>query len=298
MAEEGEAFRAGTSQRLEVLGGEGVELGLGVVPEMVALIEVAEVAGGDQVGELLVEGVAEGLVAFAEVEDVIAVADGNAGECEGGEAVAVVERGGEVLEGGVDLAAGGGGHGVGGAVEADDFGVWAGVVGGVGVGGGLDEDAELPFAVGGGGGFEIVEGIQSAAFRSEELELVDVIGAGVEVVAGAEVGPFVAVDHDVDDAGVEVLEETVPLALREFWGGAEGGAEGLHEVDFEACDFTGVGRIWKDVGAAAFGVAAVDEGSGGFDAGEGVLGDRGGAGEGDEGEDEGEEGEKGVSGGG
>ena len=54
-----------------------------------------------------------------------------------------------------------------------------------------------------------------AAAADHQLQLVDVIRPRRQVVACARLGPLVAVDHHVDPARVQHLEQLVPLPLRE-----------------------------------------------------------------------------------
>ena len=103
--------------------GEVGQLVLGFVPDAVPLVEPPQLARGDQPGQALVERVAQGLVVVPDVDHVIAVRLRRPGELEAGEPVAVEAGRGQVLERGVDLAVLHGGHRVGRAVEPDDLDV-------------------------------------------------------------------------------------------------------------------------------------------------------------------------------
>src|SRR5439155_14264219 len=138
--------RAGLAGDAKGVGREPGELELRVVPEAVALVERAEGARIDEPGQAAIDGIAERLVATAEVDDVVAPADRLTRAVEGREPLAVVERRGEVLQGGVDLAIAHRGHRVRRAVESDDLDVVAALLGCEGVGGRLHQYAHFPFA--------------------------------------------------------------------------------------------------------------------------------------------------------
>src|SRR5947207_818735 len=77
------------------------------------------------------------------------------------------------------------------------------------------EDADLPRAAAGAGELEVGPGADWAVEAGHELELVDVIRPGGQVVAGPGRGQLVAVDDDVDLTPGEDLEQVLPLDLPE-----------------------------------------------------------------------------------
>ena len=84
-----------------------------------------------------------------------------------------------------------------------------------GVGRRADQHADRPAAAARLGLLQVGPGPDRAAAPHHQLQLVDVVRPGRQVIAGRVLGPLVAVDHEVDPARVENLEQLVPLALRE-----------------------------------------------------------------------------------
>ena len=141
---------------------------------------------------------------------------------------------------------------------------------GVGVAGRHPQDADLPGAAAGAGQLEVGPGADRAVAAGHELELVDVVGAGRQVVAGPGRGQLVAVDDDVDLAPGEDLEQVFPLDLAEDRLGAELAADPVHQVGLEADPAVVVVAV--EVGGPAFLVGAEGEAARGPDAVEGVGG--------------------------
>src|SRR5262249_2236968 len=137
-----------------------------------------------------------------------------------------------------------------------------------GVGGGADEDADGPGAAPGVWSLEVVPGPDRSVPTGQELELENVVRPGGQELAGARLGPLGAVDHDVDLPGAELLEQAVPLSLRELGLRAQVAPERAHELDLETGDVSRRIGVGIGVRAAAFLVTAVAQRPLGLDSGQ------------------------------
>ena len=191
---------------------------------------------------------------------VIAVRLGGTDQLEARESLVIEACRGHVLQGRVVLAVLNGRHGVGRPVEPDDLDV-------------TDplarprtcrpprrparrqSSARRPAC----GCFEIGPGPDRAASPRHQLQLIDVVRARRQVIAGSRLGPFVAVTHEVDPTGVEDLKQLVPLTLRELGCRAQVFRQPVHQFDFEAGHIARRTGIGVGIRAAPFHVAAVEQ---------------------------------------
>ncbi len=250
---------------------------LRVVPDRVAFVDRPEAARLDQPAERPVDGVAQRFGPGLTVQDVIAAAERRADD---GERVAVVglvdvePGGGTVLEGGVDLAVPDGGHGVGGTVEDGDPDVPAAEPLGVDVGGRHPQDADLPGAAAGARELEVGPRADRAVAAGHQGELIDVIRASRQVVAGPGLGQLVAVDDDVDLAAAEDRQEVFPLRLAEDRLDAQFAADPVHQLRFKADPGSAVGPP-VDVRGSPFLVRPVDQATAAWTRAQEVIAPRG-----------------------
>ena len=108
------------------------------------------------------------------------------------------------------------------------------LLGGERVGRRRDQHADRPAPASRLGLLEVGPGPDRAAAPRHQLQLIDVIGARRQVIAGPRLGPFVAVAHQVDPAGVEHLKQLVPLTLRELGGRTAGLSPGGPSVRLQS----------------------------------------------------------------
>ena len=95
--------------------------------------------------------------------------------------------------------------------------------------------------------------------RDHQLELIDVVRPGSQVVACPRVGPLVAVDDNVAPAQVQEIEQHLPLSLTELGGHTQLPCQRVHQLDLEAGHVPWRSRIGIGVRPAALHVAAVAE---------------------------------------